>query len=187
MAREATDAEAIRRSLEQPEAFVAVFERHHGAVHRHLRRVVGEGLADELAAEAFARAFRARARFEPHHDSARPWLFGIAANLLREHRRAEVRRLRALERLAGAAPREAAPEAASLDPALAAALRRLAPRDREALLLHAWAELSYEEVAEALGVPVGTVRSRLHRARRLLREDLGRDRFPRPAMGEANA
>lgn len=186
----ASDGDVIARSVHDPEAFVTLFERHFRAIHGYLaRRVGGEG-ADDLAAEVFAQAFRVRARYRPETADARPWLYGIAANLLYKHRRTEARRLRALARsrpgadeldLAGAHARA---DAAALAPRVAAALRAIEPRDREVLLLFAWAELSYAEIGIALAIPIGTVRSRLNRARARVRRELGDDdgaRSPLPA------
>jgi RNA polymerase sigma factor (sigma-70 family) len=163
-----SDAEAIRRSCDKPEAFVAVYERHHPTVHNYLRRRLGADAADDLAAEKFVRAFRARARYRPRSDTARPWLLGIAANLIADRRRAEARALRALERAAAQTGRAAALPVDEIDPRLVEGLRSLSHGDREALLLLAWGELSYAEIAEALGVPIGTVRSRIHHARACL-------------------
>jgi RNA polymerase sigma-70 factor (ECF subfamily) len=173
MGQTISDAEAIRRSGQRPEAFEQVFERRFDAVHNFLRRRVGGDLADELAAEAFARAFAARGRFVAAHESALPWLLGIASNLIADHRRAEGRRLAALARAAGEPAPSRLQPAEPLDAALAEALAALPVRDRDALLLLAWGELSYEEVAVALAIPLGTVRSRINRARRRLGERLG--------------
>jgi RNA polymerase sigma factor (sigma-70 family) len=180
-----SDAAAIRRSRDQPEAFVTVYERHHAAVHNYLRRRLGVDAADDLAAETFVRAFRVRARYRPQSETARPWLLGIAANLIGDRRRSEARALRAMLRVA-AEPAGAGHAAGEcVDPDLIEGLRRLSHRDREALLLYAWGELSYAEIAEALGVPVGTVRSRIHHARSCLAA------HARPAspstVGEAHA
>lgn len=146
-----------------------------------MRRRVRPALADELAAETFLQAFAARSRYDPERADARPWLYGIASNLLRRYRRAEERRLRAYARAATPGSQDAGLDAvdARLDadaagPALALALAALGPGERDALLLHAWADLTYEQIAEALSVPVGTVRSRLHRARGVVRELLER-------------
>jgi DNA-directed RNA polymerase specialized sigma24 family protein len=134
MSTPASDGDVIARSVEDPEAFVTLFERHFHAIHGYLARRVGEG-ADDLAAEVFAQAFRVRARYRPHTADARPWLYGIAANLLYKHRRTEARRLRALARsrpgadeldLAGAHARA---DAAALAPRVAAALRAMEARD----------------------------------------------------------
>lgn len=157
------DADLIRRSLVEPRAFEAVFERHFDAVHAFAQRRVGPDLADEVAAEAFARAFDRRSRYDGSYVDARPWLLGIATNVMRRHWRSERRRLDAYARSV-AGPASAAPggEAAG---ELLGAVGRLPRAQREVLLLHAWADLSYEEIARALDVPIGTVRSRLARAR----------------------
>lgn len=160
--------------------FAAVFDRHYDAVHRYLARRVGSDLADDLAAETFTSAFDVRHRYDAAHPDARPWLFGIATNLLRHHHRGEARRLRAYARLdrpadpdGGFGGVEARLDAGLAGPAIADALTRLSAGDRDVLLLFAWADLRYEEIAVALRIPIGTVRSRLHRARRRVRELLG--------------
>ena len=164
-----TDHQAIASSRRNPEAFAAVFERHHAALHDYLRRRVGSTLADDLAAEVFAQAFRVRDRYRPLTGDARPWLLGIAGKLVARHRRAEARALAAMQREAAATQSRAdSSDSADVTGWLAAGLRRLSRRDREALLLMAWGELSYEEIACALDIPVGTVRSRIHRARQKL-------------------
>ncbi len=176
-----SDAQAIARSVAEPGAFGAVFDRHVAEVHRYLARRAGRDLADDLVAEVFETAFRRRRSYDVTRDDARPWLYGIAHNVLRGHRRTEVRRLRAYARsgvdpVAGAGGLDGLAErvdAQRAGPRLAAALAALKHRDRETLLLYAWADLSYDEIAAALSVPVGTVRSRLNRARRQLRERLG--------------
>lgn len=184
-----TDLECLSRSLKEPRAFELIFDRHFPAVHRYLHRRAGRDLADELAAETFALAFERRASCRAN-DSVLPWLYGIATNLLRHDRRAERRQLRAYSR--SAADRWAAyeDEAASrvdgsaLDARLAVALAAMRPRERDALLLYALAELSYEEVASALDVPLGTVRTWLHRARETARRELAEtDVFPLATSG----
>lgn len=175
-----TDAAVVADSLDQPEAFGALFERHFDEIHRYLRRRLPAD-AEELAAEVFVAAFDGRARFRaPAGGSARPWLYGIASNLLYKRRRREARALRALARWAAdpAAvddPADAGPriDADRQSAALAAALGRLRPDDRNVLLLFALADLSYDEIANALEIPLGTVRSRLARARRECGLDLG--------------
>jgi len=154
-----------------------IFDRHFVAIHRYLHRRVGRELAEDLAAETFAVALRRRAGHDPHRADARPWLFGIAANLLRHHRRTERRQLVAYARSGVDPVSEGGFEAAddrvdarAAGPALAWALAALKPWDREVLLLHAWADLTYQEIADALSIPVGTVRSRLARARGRVRE-----------------
>jgi RNA polymerase sigma factor (sigma-70 family) len=169
-----TDAEAIAASLSEPRAFVAVFDRHFDPIHRYLRRRVGKPIADDLASETFAQAFEHRGRFDGRSPDARPWLYGIAHNLLRHHYRDEERALRAYART-GVDPVHGPSEDAGLPgPELADALAGLSAGERDVLLLVAWAELEYSEVAEALGIPIGTVRSRLNRARARVRELLER-------------
>ena len=172
-----SDAEVIRRSLDEPPVFASLFDRHYDSVHRYLARRVGWEVADDLTSETFTTAFDVRRRYDLGRPDARPWLFGIATLLVSHHRRSEGRRLHAYARLdlpagddGGLTGAEGRLDAAEIAPVLADALGRLAPRDRDVLLLFAWADLRYEEIAVALGIPVGTVRSRLHRARQQLRE-----------------
>lgn len=163
-----SDAEVVASSLEHSARFAVLYERHVGRVARYLARRVGQEHADDLTAEVFVRAFRARGRFRAERDSALPWLLGIAGHLIADHRRVERRRLVALQRLAIATPEASADDHPSLAPETVRRLRRLPAADRDALLLVVWGELSYAEAAEALGVPVGTVRSRIARARERL-------------------
>jgi len=167
-----TDAAVILRSVDHPECFELVFDRHFVALQRYLRRRVGEDLAKELVAETFLQAFRGRHRFERDGDTALPWLYGIAANLLRMNHRSEERRLRAYAKAAALEVRsepdgeiEARLDAVALGPALAGALAELSPALREVLLLHAWGALSNEAIAQALECSPAAVRTRLHRAR----------------------
>lgn len=131
-----------------------------------------------MVGDTFLAAFRQRTRYDLTRIDARPWLYGIASNLIGRHRRDEVRAYRALAR-SGRDPVtdscedvEARVVAEAAEPQLAAGLTRLPRRDRDVVLLIAWADLSYDQVAEALDIPLGTVRSRLNRARRKLREAL---------------
>ena len=175
------DAALIERSWHDPEAFAGLYDRHAATLHRYVARRLGPAPADDIVADTFLDAFRKRHRYDPAVPDARPWLYGIAANLIGKHSRAEVRMLRAYART-GADPVLAE---ASIDEAdgrlasaavrqdLAAALAGLPAGDRDVLLMIAWADLSYTEVATALGIPVGTVRSRLHRARARIRAALG--------------
>ncbi|WP_043676244.1 RNA polymerase sigma factor [Streptomyces xylophagus] len=179
-----SDASVIERSWDEPEAFAVLFDRHADPVHRYAARRLGTEVAEDLMAETFTIAFQQRFRYNTELADARPWLFGIATNLVGRHRRAEARRLRAIGRLPSAAPADSSGDAVADRVAarvtaeavrgqLALALARLPARHRDVLLLVAWADLGYEEVARALEVPAGTVRSRLHRARRKLRDALG--------------
>jgi RNA polymerase sigma factor (sigma-70 family) len=173
----ATDAALVERSLRDPEAFAGLFDRHANAIHRYAARRLGAEVADDVMAETFAVAFQRRDRFDLRHADATPWLYGIATNLIRGLRRTEARRWRALARQVPAVAAEpeadriaARVSAQARRSELAGALARLPARQRDVLLLYAWAELDYEGIATALAIPVGTVRSRLSRARQALRE-----------------
>ncbi len=170
-------------------AFHEAFQAEFPALHRYLRRRVGAAAADDLAADTFATAYANWHRFDGRRP-LRPWLYGIAANHLRHHWRREERQLRAYARtgidpvihdLDASIDRA---DAESQKRALAKGLATLRRADREILLLHAWAGLTDSEIAEALSLPPGTVKSRLHRTREQLRNQLmpsgqERDR-PRP-------
>ena len=164
-----SDSELIRRSLESPRVFEAVFERHFARVHAYAQRRVGASLADDVAAETFVRAFEARARFVRERVDALPWLLGIATRLIRRHWRNERRRLSAYARARARAPETLRADGGWQGPLLER-LASLPRRQREVVLLVVWADLSYEQTADALNVPVGTVRSRLARARKRLRD-----------------
>ncbi|WP_327108252.1 RNA polymerase sigma factor [Nonomuraea glycinis] len=172
------DAELIRRSERVPEAFADLFDRHAPALRRYVARRLGPSLADDIVSDAFLTAFRRRGHYDTSHPDARPWLYGIAARLISRHRRVEVRLYRALVRsgfdeIAEPYAERVDDRVAAQQAGLAAALAQLSPGDREVLLLIAWADMSYEDVARALDIPVGTVRSRLHRARARTRLALG--------------
>jgi RNA polymerase sigma-70 factor (ECF subfamily) len=173
-----SDAVIISASLHEPGRFGTLFDRHATVVFRYLVRRVGVDEADSLLGEVFRIAFEKRATFDCAQANARPWLYGIATNLLARHRRSEARRIRATARLLAQRPPFDDPadrvatdvDAHRIWPYVAEAVARLPAPERDALLLYSWEELGYEEIAVALGVPVGTVRSRLHRARLRLRE-----------------
>jgi RNA polymerase sigma-70 factor (ECF subfamily) len=173
------DPHVVAASVHDPSAFAEIYSRHADDVHRYLRRRLGTDVADDLTADTFVSAFSARARFDASAASARPWLFGIASNLAAKHRRSELRGLRAYART-GVDPVTASwsdgaddrVSAQAMNRELATALSELAAGERDVLLLVAWAELSYAEVAAALQLPTGTVRSRLNRARRKVRNAL---------------
>jgi len=173
------DAAVIGESVRNSERFALIFDRHGPAIQRYLARRLGVDVAEDLVAETFLTAFHKRKRYDQTRGDARPWLYGIATNLVSRHRRAEVR----WYRLRQAVPPERDQEshadevaaqvtAQAMGRLLAVALAELAERDRDVLLLIAWEGLAYDEVAAALGIPVGTVRSRLNRARRKVREVL---------------
>jgi RNA polymerase sigma factor (sigma-70 family) len=189
----AADNAIVRRALREPEAFSELFDRYADDVHRYAVRRLGPDAGEDVLAETFAVAFAQRGTFDLSRTDARPWLLGIATNLIRGQRRAELRRWRAMAK-AFVAPGEE-PEADRVAARLtaeaargelAAGLARLSADQRDVLLLHAWAELDYGQIAEALAVPIGTVRSRLHRARGVLREALAPTGLQPERRGEAN-
>jgi len=162
----------VRRSFE--EVFAAEFD----SLYAYFARRLGTSAADELASETFAIAYRQWSDLDGSRP-ARPWLYGIAANLLKHHWRREGRMLRAYAR-SGHDPVLAEDEgsidrieAQSAGAVMAAALAELRPRDREILFLYALAGLSDAEIADALSLPRGTVKSRLSRVREQMRNRLG--------------
>jgi RNA polymerase sigma-70 factor (ECF subfamily) len=174
-----SDADIIRRSWGDADAFEEIFNRHYRVIYRHVARRAGPDVAADVASEVFVRAFAARDRFKTEYASARPWLFGIATNLLRQHFRGSRRASAAIWRVVGrestrtpddTAASDARVDAEALGGKIQSGLDALRQGDRDVLLLYAWEDLSYKEIATALGIPIGTVRSRLARARRRFRE-----------------
>ena len=162
--------------MREPERFAVIFDRYFGQVHGYVARRLGTDVADDLAAETFLIAFRQRERFDRRSGVVRAWLYGIATNLIRRHRRDEVRAWRAAAKLPAPVPAGAHEDrvaaqvtAQGASRELAAALAKLNAKDREVLLLVALGQLTYDEVADALGIAYGTVCSRLSRARRTVR------------------
>ena len=182
----AGDAAIIENSWREPERFAVLFDRHAPHIHRYLARRAGREVADDLVAETFLAAFAKRDRYDLGRADARPWLYGIATNLVGQHRRDEVRQYRIRQAAAtepevpGHAERVAADVTAQTTRALLAeALAALSAGDRDVLLLIAGEQLTYEEVSRALAIPVGTVRSDCTgRARRCARS------WPVPTRGQ---
>lgn len=175
----ADDAAVIESSWREPERFAVLFDRHAPHIYRYLARRAGRQVADDLVAETFLAAFAKRDRYDLGHADARPWLYGIATNLVGQHRRDEARQYRirqaavAEPEVPGHAERVAADVTAqAMRTLLAGALAALSAGDRDVLLLIAWEQLTYQEVSRALAIPVGTVQSRLHRARTKVRQAL---------------
>jgi RNA polymerase sigma-70 factor (ECF subfamily) len=168
-----TDAALITEARTTPAAFEAVVRRHHLAIHRYVMRRLGPAEAEDVVSEVFAAAYASRKRYDPAHQSARPWLFGIATNFVRRHHRKEAEMLSAYART-GTDP--VAPDVplhdTGLSRAVAAALAAMRKEHRDVLLLHAIADLSHDEIALALNVPVGTVKGWLHRARAVAAREL---------------
>lgn len=173
------DAAVIESSWLEPERFAVLFDRHAPHIHRYLARRAGRQVADDLVAETFLTAFAKRDRYDLGYSDARPWLYGIATNLVGQHHRDEARQYRIMQRAVAEpevpdhADRVAAGVTAQATRALLeAALAALSAGDRDVLLLIAWEQLTYQEVSRALAIPAGTVRSRLHRARTKVRQVL---------------
>ncbi|SPL88418.1 RNA polymerase ECF-subfamily sigma factor [[Actinomadura] parvosata subsp. kistnae] len=172
------DAQIVAASLRDPEKFGELFSRHASRLHAYIRRRLGSVLADDLVSETFAIAFRQRERYDGRADFS-AWLWGIASNLIAKHHRHETRMYRAFART-GVDPAEDGvaeragdrAEAAVLGPQLARALASLGTQERNAVLMLAWGELSYTEIATVLDLPLGTVKAKIHRARKKLRKAL---------------
>ncbi|MER6508720.1 RNA polymerase sigma factor [Nonomuraea sp. NPDC001636] len=178
---EVDDALLIERSLNEPELFATLFDRHAPLLHRYVTRRLGPSEAEDVVADTFLAAFQHRGGYDRNRPDARPWLYGIASNLIGRRRRTEMSLYRAYVR-SGVHPAELSGSRVedevntlAVNRPLALALMELAPADRDVLLLVAWAELSYQEVADALAIPPGTVASRLNRARLQIRQALGRE------------
>ncbi|WP_329249778.1 RNA polymerase sigma factor [Actinoallomurus sp. NBC_01490] len=162
--------------------FADLYDQHFHEIYRYIAGRLGRDVADDIAADTFVVALRKRDTFDASRGGVRPWLFGIATRLVAEHRRKEIRRYRALGRLR---PDEVTEShegqvvdwvaAESLRPRLARAIAALSRGDRDVLLLGALGDLSHEEIAQALGIPYGTVGSRLSRARKKVRSALEED------------
>ena len=174
----------IGRSMDAPEVFAVVFDRHFHEIHGYVARRLGTSAADDIAADTFLIAYRKRASYDATAGSVRAWLYGIATRQISRHRRDEMRTYHAMRRAAGGplAEEHAADNtefvadrvtALTARRDLAVALAALSPGDRDVLLLVALAGLSHAEVAAALRIPYGTVGSRLSRARKKLRAALG--------------
>lgn len=179
-----SDAELIAQSLADSDAFGEVFLRHHDSVFQFVARRLGRDLAPDTTAEVFIKAFEIRERFDPGRASALPWLLGISVNVVGDQLRRKSRRERQHIAFAGLVQPSDLGEndivgrldAESARSALNDALGMLKSADREVILLSALEQRSYQEIGEALGIPTGTVRSRLARARAQLREHLSQVR-----------
>jgi len=173
------DATVIRDSMSDPECFTVLVRRHAPAIQRYVTRRIGREAAEDVVAETFLIAFRQRSYYTDDGRDCLPWLYGIATRLAHRHWRGETRQLNLLART-GIDPVtepftdrvDAEVTANAAKARLAAAVARLPASQRDALLLLVWADLSYDQIARATGVPMGTVQSRISRARRRLRKQL---------------
>jgi RNA polymerase sigma-70 factor (ECF subfamily) len=178
-----SDGAMIAASLAEPVQFAGIFDRHIDHVRKFVIRRLGESQGDDVVSEVFRVAFERRETFDVAADSALPWLYGIAANLVRREHRSHARRLAALGRADGRRELMGDPlldAAARLDARselheLGAALIALSDGEREILLLVAWEQLTPSQAAAVLGIPPETARTRLHRARAHIRTERERD------------
>ncbi len=172
-----TEAELVAELREGGSfALGELFDRHADRVYNHCFRRTGSwDLAEDATSAVFLELWRARERARLHDDSALPWILGIATNVCHNLNRKRRRHLRAVSRIPryDIVPDHSDAVAGRLDDerrmaGLLEALDELPKRDRELIALVAWSGLSYEQAAASLEIPVGTVRSRLSRARRRL-------------------
>lgn len=177
---EPSDAKVIQASILDTQRFTTIVERHMAEIFRYLSKRVGTD-AEDLTAETFAIAFKRRAAYDPMRRDAKPWLYGIATNLLRQHRRTERRQLAAYARTASSRGDKSTGEDTAEDvvtyletEALTAraawAFSQLNESHRDALYLIGVAGLTFQEAAEALDLTLGTLHSRVARARQALRD-----------------
>ncbi|WBQ02965.1 RNA polymerase sigma factor [Kribbella sp. CA-293567] len=181
----AADPEPPLQLGETPEDFARLFDRYATRIHRYVARRLSRTEADDLVGQTFLIAFERRHRYADSPTGALPLLYGIATNLIHRKRRDEVRQYRAYARSEPAGTDQyddplatevaARVDAATANRLLTGVLAGLNQGERDVLLLYAWEDLSYTEIAEALKLPIGTVSSRLYRARRALRSALGSD------------
>ncbi|MFD6329142.1 RNA polymerase sigma factor [Streptomyces niveus] len=171
------DDDLLVRSARDPAAFEPLVERHAHALHGYLTRRA-PAVADDLLAEVWLQAYTSRTTFDATRGTARTWLFGVTRNVLSAHwRRSAPERSGAVggDDHAVSDPWQAVDErldAAAVAPSIRRVLDQLPHAERELLLLVAWEQLTPTEAAAVIGIPAGTARSRLHRARARLREAL---------------
>ncbi|GAA2931295.1 sigma-70 family RNA polymerase sigma factor [Streptomyces thioluteus] len=180
----ATDEELLARSGTDASAFEPLVERHSAALHGYFARRA-PGAADDLLSEAWLRAYAGRGTYDAARGPVRAWLFGVARNVLAAHWRGQERPA-ALPEETSSDPWHAVDrrlDAAAVAPLMRRTLAELPAVERELLLLIAWEQLSPTEAAVVVGIPAGTARSRLHRARTRLRTTLGPS-VPLPLTGE---
>lgn len=177
-----SDEALAARLRSDPEVFTQIYDRYFRVIYLYVAGRLGAGAAEDIAAETFAVAFGQRDRFDPGRGSLRPWLFGIATNLVARYRRKEARHYRALARacdLPSAGSHEdrvvAGVAAQHLRPELLTALASLSRGERDVVVLVALSQLSHEEIGQALGISTGTVGSRLSRARKRLHQAISQE------------
>ncbi|MEN8040682.1 MAG: RNA polymerase sigma factor [Actinomycetota bacterium] len=178
------DDEILELSLSDPHRFEVIYERHYPSIHRYVTRRLGRDAADDIASEVFLRAFDSRHRYRSFgHGTCLPWLYRIASHISLNEARRRGREAKAVRRIDA---RDATTDEVS-NIAWRVDARRCVEESgiidvisgldedlRDTLYLHALADASYLEIADATGVPVGTVKSRLSRLRVKLRKQLER-------------
>ncbi|MFG6201352.1 RNA polymerase sigma factor [Nonomuraea sp. JJY05] len=174
------DVTVVERSMDNPDLFALLYDRYFNELYRYLVARLGSEQGEDLVADAFLIAFNGRGGFDPRRGTVRSWLYGIATNVVARHRRREGRRLNALSKVPaevsadGHEDRVTSQLAAEASrPELVRGLKGLAKGDRDVVFLLVFGGLGYEEIATALDIPVGTVGSRINRARKKLRTALG--------------
>ena len=180
-----TDAEVIADSRGTPGEFTELYKRHSVHVFRYISSRLGRDCAEDVSSDTFLVAFERRGSFKPEAVNALPWLLGIATQLIRRRRREEAASWRLTDAISGLGgdgtvhsghdpsdDSDARLEASLALKSIAGSIARLRRGDRDVLTLAAWSELDSSGIAEALGIPEGTVRSRLHRCRRILKAHL---------------
>lgn len=184
MTAEVSDAALATGFLRDPELFSAVYHRYFHEIYRYVAGRLDTQVAEDVTAEVFVTAFGQRDRFDAERGGLRPWLFGIATNLVARHRRKEARHYKALQCTAAEPTAEGHENrvvtwvsAGRMRPQLLKALAGLSTGERDVVLLVALGQLSYEEVAQALGLSSGTVGSRLSRARKKLHNAIDQEEF----------
>ena len=179
---EPVDSELWRRACEHDGlAFGLLFDRHAKRVYNHcFRRTADWSVAEDLTSVVFLEAWRKRKDLRLHSDSILPWLLAVANNCLRNTERSRRRYRRLLAKL----PRAFDIQDPDIDIAgriddekqmrnVLESVRQLRAEDQEIIALCDWTGLSHQEASTALGIPVGTVKSRLSRARERLRDQIG--------------
>lgn len=174
-----TDAEVIADSLSRPQEFGVIFARHYLSVFRFTAKRLGSPAAVDAVSDIFLVAFRIRKKFRPDRESCLPWLYGISYNVVGDHLRRGSRRKVFL--VADPVHVDGSNVFEDVDDRIAAqqlvqelnsALAQLAKADRRTFLLFALEGFTYSEISDALGIPVGTVGSRINRCRQVLRESI---------------